>query len=196
LYPTAVIDDWMFDPCGYSCNGLTEHGYFTVHVTPEDHCSYASFETNIPPGLALLSLGKKEGMYPSTYSQVIEDVVKIFKGSQVTVTLFSERKHLTTGPEARPLSVGSVGSVAHAASPPSPKLAIGQHLDGYIRQDKILYEFNRYDLLFYHYASVDHALHSKPCLRLASKFCRARSDSAESLQSLHRGTRSASARYL
>ena len=41
------IDDFVFQPVGYSVNGLSEHGYFTLHVTPQKERSYASFETNI-----------------------------------------------------------------------------------------------------------------------------------------------------
>ncbi len=47
LFPGAVCDDFLFDPCGYSVNGLLGEGYFTIHITPQEGCSYASFETNI-----------------------------------------------------------------------------------------------------------------------------------------------------
>lgn len=48
LVPHATIDDWAFEPCGYSMNALSGPYYYTVHVTPESGFSYASFETNDP----------------------------------------------------------------------------------------------------------------------------------------------------
>jgi len=46
--PGVVIDDWAFEPCGYSMNGIRDGFYCTVHVTPEMDFSYASFESNDP----------------------------------------------------------------------------------------------------------------------------------------------------
>ncbi|PNY13263.1 S-adenosylmethionine decarboxylase proenzyme [Trifolium pratense] len=40
----AFICDFAFDPCGYSMNGMDGGLYSTIHVTPEDGYSYASFE--------------------------------------------------------------------------------------------------------------------------------------------------------
>ena len=48
LLPNVTIDDWAFAPCGYSMNGLRDGFYYTIHITPEDVYSYASFETNDP----------------------------------------------------------------------------------------------------------------------------------------------------
>lgn len=48
LLPGVKVDDWAFEPCGYSMNGLRDGFYYTIHVTPESGFSYASFETNDP----------------------------------------------------------------------------------------------------------------------------------------------------
>ncbi|TKY72072.1 S-adenosylmethionine decarboxylase proenzyme 4 [Spatholobus suberectus] len=40
----ALVCDFAFDPCGYSMNGMDGEWYSTIHVTPEDGYSYASFE--------------------------------------------------------------------------------------------------------------------------------------------------------
>ena len=42
-----VIDDFFFEPVGYSANLLCDGYYITVHITPQASCSYASLETNM-----------------------------------------------------------------------------------------------------------------------------------------------------
>lgn len=44
INPGALICDFAFDPCGYSMNGIDGDRHSTIHVTPEDGFSYASFE--------------------------------------------------------------------------------------------------------------------------------------------------------
>ncbi|XVF34336.1 hypothetical protein REPUB_Repub18cG0051100 [Reevesia pubescens] len=44
IIPSHVICDFEFEPCGYSMNAIEGFAYSTVHVTPEDGFSYASFE--------------------------------------------------------------------------------------------------------------------------------------------------------
>ena len=46
ILPGFEFDDHLFVPNGYSLNAIREREYFAVHVTPEEACSYASFETN------------------------------------------------------------------------------------------------------------------------------------------------------
>ncbi|KAK2158782.1 hypothetical protein LSH36_164g06065 [Paralvinella palmiformis] len=85
LIPGTMIDDYLFDPCGYSMNGLLRNGqYFTIHITPEPQFSYCSFETNIP----------KE-----SYHSLIMKVLDIFKPKKFLVTLFANE--------------GSVANVKH-----------------------------------------------------------------------------------
>lgn len=45
ILPYSEICDFEFDPCGYSMNAIERAAISTIHVTPEDGFSYASFET-------------------------------------------------------------------------------------------------------------------------------------------------------
>lgn len=44
IFEQFDIDDYVFEPCGYSMNGLYEGQFSTIHITPEDGFSYASCE--------------------------------------------------------------------------------------------------------------------------------------------------------
>ena len=51
--PTMDVDDYVFEPCGYSMNGLCGDEYSTVHITPEAGFSYCSVEhSNVPVSVA------------------------------------------------------------------------------------------------------------------------------------------------
>ena len=132
IYRDATIDEFMFEPCGYSCNGVTPNGYFTVHVTPEAHCSYASFETNISPEMNAPS--------PKTFAAIISSIVQLFQPGRFTVTLFTEKD---LGPESSAVSLMDASNNALQT--------IGNAVRGFDRTDKIIYEFENYDLMFYHY---------------------------------------------
>ncbi|KAI8906827.1 S-adenosylmethionine decarboxylase proenzyme [Gorgonomyces haynaldii] len=82
IYPGSIVDDYVFDPCGYSLNGLLDEYYYTIHVTPESICSYASFETTVP----IKAL--KEGMDYSAFSEVIDKVLQVFNPGKFSTTLF------------------------------------------------------------------------------------------------------------
>lgn len=66
------IDEFIFDPYGYSMNAVLGKYYFTFHVTPQDVCSYASFETNLPL---------------SNYTELTQRVLKIFGSSEFFVVI-------------------------------------------------------------------------------------------------------------
>eukprot|EP01087_Luapelamoeba_hula_P002120 TRINITY_DN1185_c0_g1_i2.p1 TRINITY_DN1185_c0_g1~~TRINITY_DN1185_c0_g1_i2.p1 ORF type:complete len:389 (+),score=69.13 TRINITY_DN1185_c0_g1_i2:434-1600(+) len=74
IFPDAIIDDFAFDPCGYSCNAIIGKHYFTIHVTPQESCSFASFETNVVLG---------------DYNELLRKVAAIFKPGTLSATLFS-----------------------------------------------------------------------------------------------------------
>ncbi|KAM7262381.1 hypothetical protein ACFE04_021458 [Oxalis oulophora] len=44
ILPESDICDFEFEPCGYSMNAIEGAAVSTIHVTPEDGFSYASFE--------------------------------------------------------------------------------------------------------------------------------------------------------
>ena len=82
IFPNAILDAYLFDPCGYSVNAILPKGhYFTIHITPEPGCSYVSFETNAPD---------------SDYPSLIKRVLNIFKPGQFILTFFAnEVNHLS-----------------------------------------------------------------------------------------------------
>ncbi|KAI9906506.1 hypothetical protein PsorP6_016583 [Peronosclerospora sorghi] len=79
LVPGAVIDDFAFDPCGYSMNGILFDAYYTIHITPESHCSYVSFETN-----ARLR----------SYASLLKNVLRCFRPAKYSVTVYTDRNAL------------------------------------------------------------------------------------------------------
>jgi S-adenosylmethionine decarboxylase len=86
-YPDARVDAYLFTPCGFSANGVVPKpgdpettNYWTVHVTPEPQCSYASFETNVPTR----QTGRET-------VEVVEEVVNVFKPGRFSVTLFEAK---------------------------------------------------------------------------------------------------------
>lgn len=75
IFPNAILDAFLFDPCGYSVNAILPKGYyFTIHITPEPECSYVSFETNAES---------------ADYPDLIKRVLEIFKPGQFIFTFFA-----------------------------------------------------------------------------------------------------------
>jgi S-adenosylmethionine decarboxylase len=141
-YPDARIDAYLFTPCGFSANGVvpapggalngSKKGsdathYFTVHVTPEPQCSYASFETNVP--------ARQTGRETA---EVVEHVVGIFKPGRFSVTIF----------EAKPSGEEGFG-------PSAKKVARMECIKGYRRVDRIVHDLDGYDLVFRYYERDD-----------------------------------------
>ncbi|KAK5071497.1 spermidine resistance protein [Lithohypha guttulata] len=147
-YPDARIDAYQFTPCGFSANGVVPAAmggrgtsYFTVHVTPEAICSYASFETNVPAG----QTGRQT-------VEIIQSVVDIFKPGRFSVTLFEAK---TTYDE---IAAGDVVQVAEIKAFERQAARRGQKMDnipGYKRIDRIVHDLDGYDLVFRYYERND-----------------------------------------
>jgi len=154
LFPQeeTKLDSFGFDPCGYSANGVvgsgSPHGsasqvpseelgggYYTIHVTPEEGWSYASFECNVPlPASSSASNNSSSSKRP-TLPDLIKRVVSIFQPSRLSITLF----------------VSTSTSTAITQDGDTNWTAFGKDLlsiDGYDRKDRIGYEFDGYDLVF------------------------------------------------
>ncbi|WOT06583.1 adenosylmethionine decarboxylase [Shewanella youngdeokensis] len=54
--PDFDFDDHLFDPCGYSINGLSGERFLTMHITPQAQSAYVSIETDINDDLKVIQL--------------------------------------------------------------------------------------------------------------------------------------------
>ncbi|CAK9185944.1 unnamed protein product [Ilex paraguariensis] len=78
ILPKSVICDFEFDPCGYSMNAIERDAISTIHVTPEDGFSYASFET-AGYDFKVMDL-----------AQLLERVVACFEPTEFSVALHAD----------------------------------------------------------------------------------------------------------
>lgn len=77
------VDDFVFEPMGYSLNSIYNNRYFTIHITPEVHGSYVSFETNAFDKDQQLEWAKK--------------VLQVFKPMSFDLVFFNNGKAATPG---------------------------------------------------------------------------------------------------
>ncbi|XP_062222798.1 S-adenosylmethionine decarboxylase proenzyme-like [Phragmites australis] len=86
IIPEMEICDFDFEPCGYSMNAIHGSAFSTIHVTPEDGFSYASYEVM--------------GFNPASfaYGDLVKRVLSCFGPSEfsVAVTIFGERDNAKT----------------------------------------------------------------------------------------------------
>lgn len=149
-YPDARVDAYLFTPCGFSANGVipapegkkSTH-YFTVHVTPEAHCSYASFETNVP----CRQTGRET-------AEIVEQVVDIFKPGRFSVTLFEAKPEL---PESAfyPGDLDVLAEIKALERQAARRNARMDNIKGYRRVDRIVHDLDGYDLVFRYYERYD-----------------------------------------
>lgn len=151
LFPVeeTQLDSFGFDPCGYSANGVvgsgSPHGsssdggggggYYTIHVTPEEGWSFASFECNVPLPISSSTSSNSISTKRPTLPNLIKKVVSIFQPSRLSITLF-----VSTAPSTQDDDDNNGNWTAFGKDLLS--------IDGYDRKDRIGYEFDGYDLVF------------------------------------------------
>jgi len=79
IYPGFKVDDFVFQPQGYSLNAIKNHEYYTVHVTPEKTGSYVSFETN-------------RHLSGDALNETLDRLLSIFKPQSFDLILFQYRQ--------------------------------------------------------------------------------------------------------
>lgn len=156
LFPShlTTLDAYSFSPCGYSSNALIKwrddagtgpvqsgEGYYTIHVTPEEGWSYASFECNVP---LPTHPTEKPNMVPDLKT-LIRRVVSIFQPGRLTLTLF-----ISSEDNMEEESAIEIAQRVFKAALTSPCGVEGDngYSGVYRRTDKINYEFGGYDLAF------------------------------------------------
>ncbi|PIL34210.1 hypothetical protein GSI_03921 [Ganoderma sinense ZZ0214-1] len=168
IFPPHIttLDAYSFTPCGYSCNALLKwrpdagqnparsgEGYYTIHVTPEDGWSYASFECNVP----LASKPTNKPTDVPDLKTLIRRVVDIFRPGKLTLTLFISCKGNDAAEEEEGETAVEAAQRAFKAALMFPQARRKGEGDCngsepgaglYKRTDKINYEFGGYDLAF------------------------------------------------
>lgn len=165
----ATLDAYTFTPCGYSSNALLRwgedaaaahpnkiggEGYYTIHVTPEEGWSYASFECNVPLPTSPSASSSSSKSIPDLKT-LIRRVVDIFQPGRLSLTLFisseDNSNYIEDGKDGES-AVESAQQAFRAALAPvvtnGNDKASGVAGRGYRRTDKINYEFGGYDLAF------------------------------------------------
>lgn len=155
LMPEATMDAFLFTPCGYSANAVLGDRYATIHVTPEEAYSYASFECNLDfveeeqqhstnghsTAGVLNTVVKSSSVQktgPQSMPELIEQVLDIFKPAKLSITLFVSVDEQQDGDDESGSAL-----VQKPLQLLSPKL-----LERYTRVDRIGYTYDGYVLTY------------------------------------------------
>ncbi|KAH9981752.1 S-adenosylmethionine decarboxylase [Russula compacta] len=175
LFPPQLttLDSYAFSPCGYSANALLRcaeghgpgcggEGYYTIHVTPEEGWSYASFECNVPLSPTPAPRHSRHSRDMPDLGTLVRRVVDIFRPERLTLTMFTSSAG--SDEAAEELGESAIEAVQRAfkvaltshSSSSSTSQGSGVDCGGrdgvhhyyYTRTDKINYDFGDYDLAF------------------------------------------------
>ena len=85
ILPGFEIDEYLFEPMGYSMNAIKGDEYYTIHVTPQEVGSFVSFETN--------------HTFKDDLSETITRVTNIFRPASFNLLFFCNDKGLSLPPQ-------------------------------------------------------------------------------------------------
>ena len=92
------LDDFAFEPCGYSLNAIHGDRYLTIHVTPQQEYSYVSLESNVD--LQEMIAVPLQILRPNSFDLVMyqpSDVVAILEQCQQYKVVQQEEKNIDCG---------------------------------------------------------------------------------------------------
>ncbi len=132
FFPGALIDDFMFEPFGYSLNALMDDGYYTIHITPQPNCSFVSFETNV---------------FMEDYTELINKVVQAFRPDRFILA------HIANSHAAEHIPVTSPVATTAILSKGFDDAAIATK-NGFRVIDDIFSHLEHYNIFFQQYQKV------------------------------------------
>jgi len=95
LIPGFEIDDYAFEPFGYSLNAIKGKDYLTIHITPQADSSYVSFESSL--NLVALAPRLLEVLAPNSFDLLTfneqgfkEQIQQYIPGQYISQSLVSK----------------------------------------------------------------------------------------------------------
>lgn len=160
-----IHDAFSFSPCGFSSNSISRDSdyYYTLHITPEDGWSYASFETNYP--------------FDSNSNSIIKVLLKvlsIFEPGKFSVTLINEIEKSEENDASNEglLDEDDVHSICSSIKVNKSSITENDNLNrlalcdgilsklGYHKHEKIIYDLkNEYNLLYLNFERINKPRH-------------------------------------
>ncbi|CAG0915338.1 unnamed protein product [Notodromas monacha] len=163
LIPDVQIDDFLFDPCGYSMNGIMKKKSGISTLIPDvqiddflfDPCgysmngimkkgSYMTIHVTPEPDFSYVSFESNIPM--ASYKEVLGKILDIFKPGKFIMTVFANQGSVAMSSQIKKLnSRGSVAMSSHK------ELDGAVRIGKFMRKDLQSCQFRKYHLTYAHY---------------------------------------------